>query len=317
LYWFWTSEEARSLREVIEQWVDLLPACKRARVVGRLRTPELLNEAYAELAVGESLRRMGYAVEYETEIDGDTADWLVHPPGPSSGFLLEVLSSRPPEDRERNDEGWALLSKRLETVAGGALLAIQPPFGWDRPVPPPSGDRQKQIVRNVREWVQVGPAVGDKFRIDDITVSFLGTSPRGLTSCATFFQPFSPDTEPLRGAIRHKVRKYGGASLSVRLSFVVCVVPDFFSGRGLGALEDCVLGALRGGVTINPQGQIREQRYRDGGLFSEYPALSAVSWGHLNMHTGEVTHTLLRNPAATYPLSDDAFPSQGTATGAP
>jgi hypothetical protein len=316
LYAFWTSDEDRPRREIIERWVDLLPPASRQRLIPRLRTPEQFEQACNELAVGDSLRRIGHAVEYEVEIDGLTPDWVVHPRGAGPAFILEVLSSRPPEERERHDEGWDVLRRRLESLPSNAFLYIQPPFyaGGDKPVAPPSGTRQKQIARYVEQWLGSGPVPGEGYEIDGIVIRFVGRNPdRAGVACGLACLPYWVDGNPLRDAVKEKAEKYRKVSESARLPLVVCVIPDFRSGRGLDELQKAVLGELRCRWTQGPQGRPLEEHYRDNdGLFSKYPSLSAVTLGEVRGH--EVTHAVLHNPSATYPLGKDAFPAAGSAS---
>src|SRR6266446_3236375 len=75
-YWFWTSDESQGLRDLIEQWVDPLQTADRQKIISRLRQPKLFEQTRNELAVGDSLRRMGHTIEYEAELQGLTPDWF-------------------------------------------------------------------------------------------------------------------------------------------------------------------------------------------------------------------------------------------------
>jgi hypothetical protein len=314
LYRAWTSEEDRPHREVIERWVELLPPDRRQRIIPKLRAPEQFQEAYNELAVGDSLRRMGHAPEYEVEVNGLTPDWLVRPRESDPGFILEVVSSMPADDRERHDEGWYALCRRLEALSGGAVLHIQPPFfdGGNGPVAAPPGPRQKQIARGVALWLKTDPAVGEGLDFDGLLIRFLGRKPNGGgVGCGMSCLPFFVDGAPLREAVKEKEGKYREVSQSTRLPFVVCVVPDFRSGRGIRELEEAVLG--RPHARWTEEGPPHQEIYRDNdGLFAKYPTLSAVTLGGVRHH--QVTHTVLQNPSAIYPLGNDAFPCDGPAT---
>jgi hypothetical protein len=56
---------------------------------------------------------------------------------------------------------------------------------------------------------------------------------------------FWVDGLPLRASIKEKVGKYRKVVQALKLPFVVCIIPDFGTGRGLDDLEDAVLGRLR------------------------------------------------------------------------
>src|SRR5262245_27273828 len=81
LYDFWTSEAHQPARTILEGWVDALPPEGREEVIPRLRDPRLFEHTYNEMAVGNSLRRMGHVVDHEVEMDGLTPDWLARPRG--------------------------------------------------------------------------------------------------------------------------------------------------------------------------------------------------------------------------------------------
>jgi hypothetical protein len=311
LYYFWTSSETEGLRNLIEQWVDFLSPKNRQRVIPRLRATEQLRQTCNELAVGDSLRRMGHAVEYEVELQGLTPDWVVCVAGTGSKFILEVVSSKPPQERERCDDGWDILRRRLEGLSGNAHLCIQPPFniGDDEPVAPPSEQRQKQIVRNVREWLESAPPDGAEVAIDGVVIGLVCRIPNlDHVTCGTGCMPFCVDAAPLKESVKDKAKKYREIVRALQLPFVVCVIPDFSTGRGLDDLQSAVLGEQRCRLWRSPQGVYRQEYYRDNdGLFAKYPTLSAVTLGEWKSR--ELTHVMLHNPLATYPLDERAFPS--------
>lgn len=317
LYNLWTSQESAADRAVIEEWVEQVPPERRPRVISNLRSPDQFTQTYNELAVGDSLRRAEWVVEYEPEIEGLRPDWLARPRGRAPGFILEVLSSMPPAERRRHDEGWDVLRRRLEAIPSSALLYIQPPFydGSDEPILPPAGPRQKEIARNVTQWLKTNPPDGEGYEIDGITIRFLGRNPReNSVDCGVGCLPFWVESDPLRDAIKEKAGKYRELSQSLGLPFVVCALPDFGSGRGLRELVDAVLGVERCRLVENREGRPCEEVYRaNEGLFARYPTLSAVTLGDLQKH--RVTHTVLHNPSATFPLGEDDIPSGGPTAG--
>jgi hypothetical protein len=317
MYHFWTSEECQAKRAVIEQWVDLLPPEKRRLVIPKLRTTEQVKQTYNELAVADSLRRMGHKVEYEVDLLGLTPDWFVRPAGTGPEFVVEVLSSKPPRERERCDAGWDLFRRRLQSLSGDALLYIQPSFdgGDNKTVTPPPDQRQKGIVRAVQKWLETNPLDGQGWTVDGMVIWFVGRNPDlDHVVCGTGCMSFWIDGDPLREAIKEKAGKYREVSQTTRLPFVVCVVPDFASGRGLDELKEAVLGKERCRLIPTKQGLPHQEYYRDDdGLFAKYPTLSAVTLGEFRGHT--LAHTVLHNPSATYPLSKEALPEKAPTTG--
>ena len=309
LYYFWTSEEAQGLRNLVEQSVDRLPPESRQRVIPRLRTTEQFTQTRNELAVGDSLRRMGHAVEYEVELQGLTPDWLVHVAGTGTRFILEVVSSQPPQERERCDDGWDTLRRRLEGLSGDAHLSMQPPFDIEefKPVAPPPDRRQKQIVQEVEQWLKGAIPDEAELTIDGIVFAFVCRIPSlDHVTCGMSCTPFCVDSAPLKESLKEKASKYRELVQSAQLPFVVCAIPEFSTGRGLDDLQSAALGEERCRLWRGPQGECRPEYYRDkGGLFARYPALSAVTFGELKRD--QLTHAVLHNPYANYPLDERAF----------
>jgi hypothetical protein len=309
-YHFWTSDECRRSRDLIEQWVDLLPLRNRQQFIPRLRTSEQFEQTYNELAVGDSLRRMGHSVEYEVELQGLTPDWLVRPARTGPEFIVEVVSSKPPEERSRCDDGWDALRCRFEALSDNSFLCIEPPFGDvdDEPVAPPVMERQKQIVRDVQKWLETGPLEGDQYTIGGIIIHFAERHPDlEHIVCSISCVPFCVDAAPLKESVRKKARTYRKVVQGLRIPFVVCVIPDFDSGRGLDDLQNVVLGEERLRLWRDRQGVCRPEYYRDNnGLFAKYPTLSAVTLGMWKDR--RFSHVVLPNSDALYPLNERAIP---------
>jgi hypothetical protein len=126
-------------------------------------------------------------------------------------------------------------------------------------------------------------------------------------SCGIACIPFCVDAAPLRKSVKEKAAKYRNVVHTLRLPFVVSIIPDFRTGRGLDDLEEAVLGQQRCRLWKGPQGMHRPEYYRDAdGLFAQYPELSAVTLGRWNGR--KLAHNLLPNPLATHPLGERAFP---------
>jgi hypothetical protein len=315
-YRFWTSDECAVYRDSIEQWVGHISPESRTKVIPRLRKPEQFKQTYNELAVGESLRHMGHIVEYEVELQGLTPDWLVRSSDACAGLIIEVVSSNPPQERERCNNGWDGFRHRLDELPGNVLLYVQPPFddGDGNPVAPPSGPRQKQIVSYVREWLETSPPKGQGYAIDGIVIRFVGRDPDlDHVSCAIGCLPFWVDAAPLRESVKEKAGKYRGLVQELQLPFVVCVIPDFETARGLDELEVAVFGDECCRMSRGSHGDHRQEDYRQkDGVFSKYTTLSAVILGEWNNR--DLVHTVVHNPIAAFPLELSVFPLGTAAT---
>jgi hypothetical protein len=286
-----TADDRRSVRETIERWVDNLPPAKRKGVIARLRKESNFDQTYNELAVGNSLRERGHEVEYEPELSGLTPDWLVQ--GNQGRFIVEVLTSNPDADREKCNAGWQRFAQRLELIPGRAVLSIRPPHprpapttGRDRLVYAPTHQRQKEIEAQVRLWLEERPTRGEQMEVDGIQILFSWELPQAThVNVGLSLVPFWVDPRPLTKAMKEKASKYKQVVESEKLPFVVSVVIAFLSGRDLGHLERAVTG-----------------------LFRTYPNLSAVTLAQVNGN--DVTHLVLPNQAASFPLASWAFPQQ-------
>jgi hypothetical protein len=106
-------ERYQALRTEIESWVSHLSMAAREKVIPKLRSSENFQQTYNELAVGHTLRRLGYELEYEKPVDGLTPDWFVHPRDRSPAFIVEAFTSNPPQDRVANLRKLSHLCGRL------------------------------------------------------------------------------------------------------------------------------------------------------------------------------------------------------------
>jgi hypothetical protein len=309
LYHFWTSPDFQDRRDVLERAVDLLSPEKRAGVIERLRDPELFHEVRTELAVGESLRRTGCDVEYGPLLAGQTPDWYVRPRTGAGDLIVEVVSSQPPEDRSRADEGWWRLCLRLQELDGNVHLAVVIPLATNNPRPPDES-WHVEIVREVRRWLDSKPAKGAERFVPRAGVNVILIERRagpGTVTCGLSLTPYWVDAKPLAMSVRKKAKRYKPVAAALGLPFILCVVPDIArTGRRLEELEDVVLGERGCRPTRDPQRRIVPEYYRKaGGVFSRYPTLSAVTlgtwWGEF------ISHMVIHNPNATHPLTDSVF----------
>jgi len=311
LYSLWVEERAQSFRDRIEAWVAPLTPEEQAEVIPRLRDGDQFPQAYNELAVADSLRSRRLQLAYEPELNGLTPDWLVCHAESNCRFILEILSSKPSEDRVSRDNDWDRFRLRLEALPGDALLYIQQPDPDDDAEMvsgAPTVARQKQIVREVGRWLQSGPVEGAK-PVDGMIINYLGSGEAGMgVKCSPGAVAFWVDGEPLKEAIKEKASKYRTLTQSMQVPLVVGVVPDFRTGRGLDEVREAALGTIQT-VLVRSGGEeeYRQHCYREAnGLFSRYPNLSAVvvsEFGRAGM-----THKVLRNPRATCPLPEGLIP---------
>ena len=308
-YPLWTTDRCQPLRSRIESWVGQLSLDQQEKVIPRLRDGAQFQQTHNELAVGDSLRRSGCEIDYEPEMDGLTPDWLVRRPDIDFQFVVEVVSSNPSEARRRCEKEWADLRLRIEALPGCACLMMRLPLATCNEMPPPPDVAgRRQIVREIKMWLDSGPEPGARQVYEGIEFTFVGPlATRPGVSCGISSTPFWVTTEPLADAVKEKAKKYKGVVTARQLPFVVCVVPDFGTGRGIDELRDAVLGKQKCRVRIRPgtEDVIDHYRERDG-LFGRYPSLSAVMMTEWQTHG--FAQTLLLNPCAASPLPNSAIP---------
>ncbi len=304
-YDLWTADEFQARRDAIEASVEALPEQSRAVVVPRLRTERHFDQTRAELAVGCAMRRLGYDLDYERElVAGLTPDWYLRHPV-RRPFVIEVVSSKLSETRDRCERAWEQFSLRLRALPGDAVLDVGPSHVGLEPVGPPDARQQKVIVRAVKRWLADGRPCGDKVEFDGVVVEFVATVP-GLTHVETIGSSgLWVDGAPLRESVADKASKYRPLVEAIRQPFVVVVVPDFFTGRGMDELKDAVLGHECWREANTRAGGKGDLPLVGDGLFAKYPTLSAVALGTWVGHS--ITLVVLRNAVAACPLGPDSF----------
>jgi hypothetical protein len=300
-YDFWTADDLQSHRDNLERLVDELVAeSKRAKVIENLRKPGQYRHTYNELFVGDSLRGMGHALDYELEMHGLTPDWRGFHFRDHQEFVVEVLTSGPPEDRANTDDGWDLLRRRIESLNIGAHVGISPPMDS----PPPTAGELKEISRRVAIWLRSNPPEGDETELHGVRFRFIKSHLGNNVCCGISLTPFIVDAVPLKDAVIEKASKYKEIILQNRLPLVVTVIAEFSTGRGVEDLRDAVLGTQRCRICVKTG---REEHYRDNdGVFDRYPTLSAVTFGE--WVDGKIIHSVISNPKATFPLPEGTFP---------
>jgi len=308
-YQFFTSDECQPCRDRVEEWVESLVSPEKWEgMIQRLRSPECIH-AYNELGVGDSLRRMGYSVEYEADIQGLTPDWLVHGGQSRSRFIVEVITSNPPENRERCDAGWDRLRRRLEELPGDASIILKPrvELSGDDPAPPPAEEQHKDICEKVHDWLGANHHEYEELETEQCVVVFCGRiEGQHHVSCSVGCSPFLIDAAPLWEAVREKARKYRKVAQTLAIPFVVCVVPAWESGRDFNELQTAALGTEYLRLFRVPGGGSRCETHRkSNGFFSKYPTLSAVSFAQWNGR--EFAHKPLHNDCASCPLDEGVW----------
>jgi hypothetical protein len=313
LYTLWTAPECQNVRDEIEELIVPLSPDQRRKVIPRLRSRDLFREIYNEMVVGKLLRNLGLCPDYEPELDNLTPDWLVCCTNTGQSFILEVVSSNQSEDREQSDNSWDEFGRRLEQLQLDAHVYFEPPFLGEEFPRAPNGAEQKRIVRDLQVWLGAGRVTGDSTEIERIDFHYLAPSQSGTgLSWSRGSPPFWVDGQPLRVAVKDKVRKYRDLVTARRLPFVVCVVPAFETARGITELRSAVLGTPDCHRLGSVEGVCKTGCYCQGdGLFQEYPTLSAVILAERRVGT-TLCHTVLRNPHAAHPLDESIVPVEAS-----
>jgi hypothetical protein len=297
-YDFVLDPKRQSLRDKVESWVhDLIPAGQRDRVVSRLRKPELFDEARNELAVGDWFRTAGFKVEFEPNLSGLTPDWKIRLSDGSSCFISEVVSSRESEDRQRRNLAWDQLRAQIDKIPGHAVLGMVTPN-----VDPDSSNPHRypckvfdakyrtKVSQKVKQLMSTAPANAHSFEIDGICFTILESSAAiDHLHCVLTLPGFTVDMKPLRRSIKDKISKYRPIVEAAKIPFVVCVVPEFDTGREIDDLNLLLTGSPKW-----------RGRSSEPGLFEQYRALAAVAWSAWS--GDQLDLSVVHNPFASFPL---------------
>lgn len=241
IYRIATEPHWENLRQEIERWVSQFPndASKNV-VISRLRSPEHFEQTYNELVVGQIFRDKGYAIEYEKEIvPNTTPDWYIYPRINTPTFIVEVLTSMPPEERTKQDQKWHELTERLKKIPMGIGLSIFP-------LPVPSIDHNmlnsrdiKQIVDQVHTWLLATPELKDTIEISGIRFGVIHKSATFKTIQTAITGTFWGRSAETKQNIRDKVKKYETLCLQ-GIPIVVAVMANFLAGFDREDLETII-----------------------------------------------------------------------------
>jgi hypothetical protein len=304
-------EKREGLRTEIESWVEPLPVATRRKLIPRLRSSEHIQQTYNELAVGHTLRQLGYELEYERSIDGLTPDWFVHPRDEVPTFVVEAFTSNPPQDRVANSNKLNRLLGRLQQIPVGVVLRIR----TNKVSEIPDQLESKRIKKGVEQWLMAGtPAVGNRMKFGGFTFEVVHKSadyqhvlcigPVDLRNTNIFWV----NANSLKEGIEEKVKKYN-ALKGVGTPLVIGVVADFYTGLDRDDLDNVLFGdeavqIVYEKTTGNIVGQ-RLIRHANGLFEQTESALSAVLW--VSREAGNWNAEAIHNSNASNRLPDTAF----------
>jgi len=309
LYSIAIDEEKENLRLEIEDWVRGLPQAAKKEIIPRLRSPKNLQQTYNELAVGHTLKQLGYELEYERQIAGITPDWYIAAKSDVPAFVVEVFTANPPADRVADLKKWAYLYGRLEQIPVGVVLRIR-----THPASAAPDQRSsKEVTSALEQWlISEKPGVGEHVSLNGITFEVVSKGANcehvlcfgGGGSANTFWV----DTSSLRENIRQKVKRYSVLG-EHGIPLVVGVVADFYTGLSREDFEDALLGSEAVEITYEePTGSVVGQKHvrRDDGVLTRIdPVLSAAVW--VSKEAGVWKAEALFNPQAANPLPAKTF----------
>ena len=309
LYSIAVDKEKENLRLEIEDWVRDLPQAAKDKVIPRLRSPNNLQQAYNELAVGHTLKQLGYELEYERQIAGITPDWYIDAKSDVPAFVVEVFTANPPEDRIAELKKWAYLYGRLKQIPVGVVLRIR-----THPASAAPDQRgSKAITSDLEQWLfSEKPGVGEHVSLNGITFEVVSKGANhehvlcfgGSGSANTFWV----DTNSLRENIRRKVKKYSVLG-EQGIPLVVGVVADFYTGLSREDFDDALLGNEAIEITYEePTGTVVGQKLvrRDDGVLTRIdPVLSAAVW--VSREASVWKAEAIFNPQAANPLPAKTF----------
>lgn len=288
------SPHHESLRAAIETWVVRMPPSERQKVIRRLQSSKNFVSTLNELIVGNKLKDLGYALEYEKELDGGlTPDWYVLRKAEVPPFVVEVFTRHISPTQARLESGISDLYRRLAEIPVGVVLDLdleEDSMALDHGF-------NKKISKEVEKWLLSGepPPVGATLPKEGMTEwmpieivyydqKLRSVQPMGLVVTSWV------NITGLRRKIKTKIRKYEQSLGEMGVPFVIAVAAHFNTGVVIRRFE--------------------EELFRQGGLFEEKKALSWAIW----LDVSDPQACRLRhfpNPLAVNPLPEETFLEEG------
>jgi hypothetical protein len=240
IYFVATSDELRTVHDEIEQWVAGLPQADQPKVIPKLRSVRNFTQTYHELAVGNTLIRLGYQLEYEKALDKLTPDWYVWPNREIPAFIVEVFTANLSAAKERQYSQEKDLLGRLQQIAIDVALLVR--LGRTKVVL--DQQQNKIIAEGVRQWLtNDNPPIGAQLDLDGIVFEITRRD-RGYPNVqyVASRKAFLVNKKSLRENMEDKIHKYKGLATKMGIPLVVGMVAGPRTGLSLDSFWDVLLG---------------------------------------------------------------------------
>lgn len=277
-----TLDEWRDIRDEIENWFVQLSEFSQKKLLLNLRNPNSFLQTYNELAVAGSFLELNYDLEYESNIEGLTPDWIIKKDNETL-FIVEVFSRVVPEKIGKRQTQISELWTRLKEIPIGVALFIS--YENLSEIPQLDSKITKNIANRVRIWLNEETPEPKTTKVFNGMV-FKVLSYNSKWSHVILAGPssggFTVNNQPIYEGIEEKVKKYKNLLDELNLPLVVAVVPSFDTALGADDIEEVLF---------------------DRELFDKRPILSAVIglWRN-SMCNYQIA--IYHNPKAVYPISE-------------
>jgi len=308
VYFLATLDVWEDRRLQIEQWVANVPPANQKSIISRLRNDVNHAEAYNELAIGESLRVLGYELQYEPRIGDQTPDYLVKGRDKVPDFIVEAVSVRASKEQQENTRRSSWVMYAIHKIPINAKLEIHRLANNEYP----KGREVEAMAKTVRKWLEdSNTKVNDQIEVSGLRFELLGYQENAPhTLCIGPYESFVVSHESLRRNIRNKLSKYAPVVMHEQMPFVVAVVADFHTGLGVDNMIDVLIGREVIRMYTDEQGNIwSEPDRKQDGVFVKASNKTALTPGLLvtTHRDGTFGHDAIFNPVAAYPLPAETF----------
>jgi hypothetical protein len=312
--WVWTElaqfallEERAAQRAWVEAMLERFDDGQQAELKRRLSLDKQFEDTLRELAVAARFAQVGYAVEYEPEIDGVTPD-LVVADHDGHRVIVETWNRNRDALSKRDAALWDDLRVRINTIPRplGLHLEHQP----ERDHGAPTSGVAKRIVSALRPWlVDPRTRVGSRLEAEGYAFRVIGDAEGGYAGLVPPGGGGVVDSDRVLDAVRTKVISYKALAERLHCGLVVVVSSETGSPLDRSLVESALAGKMTvtmsigmgsiGGVSSRP---VKMRETESPEMFD--PALSGVAWLQPQLDApGELFVT--RVPSAAHPLRPD------------
>lgn len=272
-------------------------------------------ETINEMIIGSHFRTLGYSVEYEPNICGQTPDLIIETPY-NQKFIVDIFTSNIPTYIQSQSNAATILLKSIEKLPFSVQL-----FG-DISNPYIIEENIQKITNEISNWLKSKPKIKEQFSSNGVKVSLSRyTDKSQIIAGFNIDDSKRNDYRDLQDKIIKKAIKYKKISENLKMPFIVAIVFNqilvdsetienlicnspfsylvtryFHNKNGEKVIEGIFAPNGKGGMFK------LEDEYNEG-TFREKILSGVVTFGFHSRVSYETN--LLKNPKATFPLPEE------------